>query len=341
MLKEHMFPIFVRQGKSKSRFKVGYINESGALAIDPIFNEGTFFADGMAAVQVDGGKWGIIDAQGNFLIPPTLWNWCRFQDGLAPLATKEGKWGVIDRVGAFVVPPVYDYLGPFDCGLSLARVGEGARACFGFINRNGVEEISLRFEKAKKFSEGLAAVRLDSFWGYILASGDFQITPRFDGRGSAKRWPDTRAGEFADGLAPVWVGGDHYRFIDTSGSYAFENEFDDANSFSEDLAVVKQGNRFGYIHKNGQIAIECKFALARDFSEGLAKVEEEESGSGLRRATGFINREGKMVIAPKFRKADCFRAGLCLVATEDLIGYINNSGEFVWEGPYVDYGVLF
>jgi hypothetical protein len=317
------------------------MNEDGKVAIDPVFNEGTPFWEGKAAVQVNGGKWGIIDTEGDFLIPPKLWNWCRFQDELAPLATRVGKWGIIDMSGAFVVPPSYDYLSPLNCGLSLARMGDGKGARFGFIDRNGIEVIPLSFQKAKEFSEGLAAVRVDTLWGYIVPSGDFQITPRFDGKGSAKRWPDTRAGAFVDGLAPVWAGQDHYKFIDILGSYAFENGFDDANSFSEGLAVVKQGDRFGYIDGNGQMVIECKFALARDFSDGLARVEAEESRMGFSPRVGFINCEGEMVISPNFHKADCFRAGLCLVATEDLIGYINKRGEFIWQGPFVDYGVVF
>jgi len=28
------------------------------------------------------------------------------------------------------------------------------------------------------------------------------------------------------------------------------------------------------------------------------------------------------------------------VTTEDSIGYINGYGEFVWQGPFVEYGVV-
>lgn len=336
-----LFPIFVPQGKSKTRYKVGYINEVGKVVIEPVFNQGSLFEEGMASVQVKEGEWGVIDTEGNFVIPPKLRNWCRFRDGLATIATKQGKWGVIDTSGAYVVPPNYDLLGPFEGGLALARIGEGKSARCGFVDRTGIEVIALVFQKAKHFSEGLAAVKVGDLWGYILPSGAFRITPRFDGTGGAKRYPDTRAGDFADGLAFVWTGQDRYRFIDTTGSYAFEKEFDDVGSFSEGYAVVKQGNRFGYINKNGQTVIECRFTLARDFSEGLAKVEVAESRSGFSPPVGFINREGEMVIPPKFYTAGSFRAGLSLVTTEDSIGYINRRAEFVWQGPSVEYGVVF
>jgi hypothetical protein len=47
-----------------------------------------------------------------------------------------------------------------------------------------------------------------------------------------------------------------------------------------------------------------------------------------------------MVIAPAFYSAESFHDGWSLVTTEDSIGYINELGEFVWQGPYVEYGVL-
>jgi hypothetical protein len=334
-----MFPIFVRQGKSGTRFKVGYINQEGQVVIDPIFDEGTRFYEGLAAVKVR-NRWGVVDGSGDFVIQPTLWNWCRFRDGLASLASRDGKYGVIDRAGDFVVKPKYDFVGPFKDGVALIKVGEVEKARYGFIDKTGVEVIPPKLHGAKNFSEGLAAVKVANLWGYIVPSGVFKIAPRFDGTGSAKRWPDTRAGYFVNRLAPVWSGQDCYRFIDTTGCFAFEGTFDDADSFCEDRAVVKRGKRFGFIDTEGKMAIECRFTLARDFSEGLARVEKEEPRVGFSPSSGFINREGQMVIQPAFRNAHSFQGGLSLVATENKIGYINKLGEFVWQGPFVEYGVL-
>jgi WG containing repeat len=336
-----LFPIFVPVGKSKTRYRVGYIDPVGKLVINPVFNQGTMFAEGTASVQVKGGRWGVIDTNGNFVIEPKLWNWCRFQDGLAPLATKQGKWGIIEKTGNFVLQSNYDSIGPFDSGRALVRIGEGREARFGYIDRAGAEVIPLAFHKARGFSEGLAAVKVVNLWGYILPSGAFQITPRFDGTGKAKRYPDMRAGAFADDLAPVWAAQDYYKFIDRNGSFVIESGFDEANCFSEGLALVKQGNQFGYIDKDGRTVIECIFPLARNFSEGFARVEVAESRRGFSPRTGFIDRDGNLVIPPQFASANSFVNGLSLVSTDDSIGYINKSGEFVWKGPFVDYGVVF
>src|SRR5579862_6401420 len=137
----NLFPIFVPHGKSKTRFKVGYIGQAGQVLIDPIFENGTRFYEGLAAVKVKGGRWGIINSSGDFVIQPTLWNWCRFQQGLAGLATRSGEWGVIDMAGKFVVQPKYSVVSPFSEGLALVRTGEGEKARYGFIDKLGREVV--------------------------------------------------------------------------------------------------------------------------------------------------------------------------------------------------------
>ncbi len=336
-----LFPIFVRQGRSRSRFKVGYIDKQGQVVIDPIFDEGTRFCEGVAAVAVK-NRWGIINANGAFVVQPAWWGIGRFRGGLANVSVK-GMWGIVDRTGNFVVKPKYDYLEPFKEERAVFRVGkfqERRSWRYGFLDKNGAEVIPAVFHDARAFSEGLAAAKVGNLWGYTARSGVFEITPRFDGTGSGKRWPDTRAGYFVDGLAPVWAGQDYYRFIDTTGGFAFDGGFDDANSFSEGRAVVSLNQRYGFIDTAGGIAIECRFTLARDFSDGLARVEEQEPRTGFSPPSGFINLDGQMVIRPTFYSAESFCDGLSLVTTVDSIGYINKLGEFVWQGPLVGYGVL-
>jgi hypothetical protein len=167
-----------------------------------------------------------------------------------------------------------------------------------------------------------------------------RLTPRFEGtRQGPSRIEETKAGYFVNGLAPVWSG-HGYGFIDTAGKFVIEGGFDEANSFCEGRAVVKRGKRFGFVDSEGRMSSECKFTLARDFSEGLARVIEEEPRVGFYPPSGFINLHGQMVIEPLFYSAGSFQDGLCLVETEDSIGYINKQGEYVWKGPYVEYGVV-
>src|ERR1700689_5317455 len=133
-----LFPVFVRQRKSSTRFKVGYIKRLGETVIAANFDDGTRFSEGLAAVRVK-NRWGVINASGDFVIQPKLWSWCRFRDGLASLATRNGKWGVIDRAGSFIIQPKYDSIGPFEDGMALIRIGDREKARFGFVDKTGAE----------------------------------------------------------------------------------------------------------------------------------------------------------------------------------------------------------
>ena len=58
-----LFPIYVRQGTSKTRYKTRYINGHGQTVIEPSFDDGIDFFEGLAAVRVR-GRWGFIDCSG-------------------------------------------------------------------------------------------------------------------------------------------------------------------------------------------------------------------------------------------------------------------------------------
>ncbi|MGA9554960.1 MAG: WG repeat-containing protein, partial [Candidatus Sulfotelmatobacter sp.] len=345
-----LFPIYVRQGKSRTRYKVGYINVSGLVVIDPIFDDGTRYYEGLASVKV-GRHWGFIDASGNFVVPPTLASWARFREGLSitPMGRK-GLHAVIDKAGNVVIPAKYPYLGDFREGLALFRNGPGdALTRFGFLDRSGREVIPAVFHSAKCFSEGLAAARVRDRWGYIEHSGVFNITPHFDAsRIGPLRSEDTEIGNFSQGLAYAW-GANGYGFIDKTGSFVTRDDFEQADDFREDRARIrlKQQKRFGYIDLSGSIVIEPRFPSASVyFSDGVASVKEKEDrpdySKGLASVKldqmaprGFIDLDGNMVIEPRFFSTQSFHSGLCLVETQKTIGYINKKGQYVWEGPYV------
>lgn len=69
----------------------------------------------------------------------------------------------------------------------------------GYIDEKGKLVISLIFDGAGDFSEGLAPVKVNDQWGYIDENGKIVIAPRF-----------SRAYEFSESLARVQVEDDKY-----------------------------------------------------------------------------------------------------------------------------------
>ena len=83
------------------------------------------------------------------------------------------------------------------------------------------------------------------------------------------------------------AGGD----IDTAGKFVINPQFDEAASFSEGLAQVRDSGRWGYVDKSGKLVINPQFDEAMSFANGLARVK-----MGSR--TGYINGTGKYVWNP-------------------------------------------
>ena len=76
----------------------------------------------------------------------------------------------------------------------------------------------------------------------------------------------------------------------------------------------------------GEFVIPPRFPYPANFSDGLAGVPIKEKG------WGFIDKEGNTVIEPRFNWIyGGFRHGVAEVLVDGKVGYINKSGEWVWE----------
>jgi WG repeat protein len=177
----------------------------------------------------------------------------------------------------------------------------------GYIDKEGRVAIPLRFDEARKFSDGLGAVRVGIKWGFIDPQGDIVIEPRFNS-----------VGLFIEGLAPVQLS-NKWGFLDRSGKMVIEPRFDDANSFSYGFARVRLGQDWAYIDMNGREP-PVRFVGNPNFSDDLTAVE-------VNGKIGYVDRSLKHVIQPGFEEAGQFNEGLAPVRLGNQWGYINKIGQ--------------
>ena len=86
---------------------------------------------------------------------------------------------------------------------------------------------------------------------------------------------------------------------------------------------------YGYIDKTGNFVIQEQFQSARDFTEdGLAIVC---IGRDDDQKCGFIDKSGKYVINRQYRAVSNFDNGLAMVR-EIRHAYIDRTGKMVWKG---------
>jgi hypothetical protein len=116
-----------------------------------------------------------------------------------------------------------------------------------------------------------------------------------------------------------------FGFIDRTGQRVIQPEFEDADSFSEGLAFVKQGKRVGYIDRKGKFVLRSKYDAAFPFSDGLTPV------SLPQRRQGFVDKTGAVLVRllPEVY-AGPFWKGLAIARNQRYkFGLIDKAGNFV------------
>lgn len=276
--------------------KLGFIDTSGKIVINPQFDTDrelsilSFFSDGLALVK-SGQKFGFIDKTGKYVINPQFGFAAPFSEGLA-LATNserpgsDASFGFIDKTGKFIINPQFKVAFPFTQGLAAIQVGE----LWGFADKTGKYAINPQYKAVIPFSaDGLAGIQAaDGKWGAVDKAGKLVINPQFEGN-FLSRGPG----------GPNLFGG---RDFIEGYLMAIDPRLDDLMrlGFSEGLASVSLTRKQGYIDTTGKYTINPQFDIAFPFIDGLAFVA---VASGERDVKfGYIDKSGNFVWSTVFTK---------------------------------------
>lgn len=257
-----------------------YIDTLGNQLFPPVYQRTLPFVDGYAPVRRY-ERWGVIDTLGNLVIP-TVYELLTPPDHLTLFAgdslglsffhlpnptpltppyyfpvtpLSEGRIGVIrdekqgflDLSGDEVIPCVYDEVGLFRLGRTLARVED---LC-GIIDTLGDTILPIRYHdrspKGMKYTyfDSLALVELDGRLGFVDLQGNLVIPFYFD-----------QAYNFSEGLAAVHKDG-FWGYIDTHANIFLPFIFDIASPFSYGRADVYFRQRYHAIDRQGRCVKNC------------------------------------------------------------------------------------
>jgi hypothetical protein len=258
---------WVHSGFSEDRVAVS-IGDKDYIIIDRSGNEIVhdshytciidYYSEGLCPVKVEDALWGFVDKSGVMVIKPQFKFANSFSEGLSAVDF-EGRKGFIDHTGQLQIPNRYKTADSFSEGLALTTVlvekktagltfwrskEENSDKKYGFINKNGDVVIEHRFEYARSFSDGLAAVKTKEKWGFVDRLGNMVINANY-----------SFVENFSEGLVGFSLSNSSskYGYMDKTGRVVIEPQFATAFEFKNGLAHVEwSAIKTGYIDRSGR-----------------------------------------------------------------------------------------
>lgn len=309
----------------------GYLSLDNPVAIKPIFSAASDFANGVAAVAVD-GVYGLIGLDGEFILKPSLRNIQPMsKHGITAYQRQHSPlWGLMDENGQLLTNCIYDYVGAFKQGY--AKVRRGYK--YGMIDSTGQLAIPIIYGSINEISDGMLRVKTSlGAWQYIDMSTLRPIRGKYE---------DSQ--DFKDGLAVVWVADrEHYS---VKKSYAVINKKGEriyTSSKAQKIIHFAEGIRTiqktELIRRTQEYIVTYYFLNALNQRIGIEYQEATPFENGLaivktRTGYGVINQRGLYVIEPKYRKiirqgSQFFKA----IATTNY-GYLTLEGNLLLDANY-------
>lgn len=349
--------------------KCVYVDMQGDIVIQGKYEHCLGFTeDGTALVTKDPRykECLLFDQEGNEIIPETEIIVTRdfvtgmpriFQNNMLCLKYR-GKWGAINSKGKLAVPFEYNSLVDFENDYA---IGKASNKYYVIHKTGATKEIHVdKITTFKHFSEGLAPVEIgEKMFGFVDTSGILVIEPQF-----------FNAGYFNEGI--VWVETQDRLMgcINKEGQWIVKPEFNGIGDFNGGFAWVRtQDYKTGFVNMKGELVIEPQFVRAYNFDKesGLALVKNNDEwiycdtlgnlynfnlnqrlysfSEGLAIARkddliGFINNKGEWIIAPQFETARGFQNGIAKVEKDGKWGLIDKEGNWVLFPKYKEIGGL-
>jgi len=150
---------------------------------------------------------------------------------------------------------------------------------YALYNNKGERLTEALYSSSSYPSEGLIATRKGYLWGYLDKAGNEVIPFRY-----------TRASNFENGLAIVYVNREKMGFIDKNGTMVIPPKFEFARHFSEGFCAVQKDGRWGFIDRSGKAITPFKYDRVESFKNGIAKVWIQDDKNIY---SGYVDTKGR------------------------------------------------
>ncbi len=240
--------------------KLGVVDRSGAVVFPVEFDEIGILSEGLVYVSKN-DMYAYYDKNFNLRIPFRFNEAYNFQNGKAKVQV-DGKQGVIDIYGTFLVPPAYEDINFFNDSLLVFEENE----YYGIMRKNTEIVSPANFDEIGVLNLNRALAVFEDLIGYLDGTGKMVIKAQYE------TYPNyVKRGQFKSNLAVVKQKG-KYGVIDRNGKVIIPLAFNDLGEISSLMAFSK-GKGWGFIDQTGKVIIQPEFDFAESFVNETAIVE--------------------------------------------------------------------
>jgi hypothetical protein len=328
--------------------RYGFMDRTGAVVIDPQFDQLGFFYEGLATAVKD-ARYGYVDKLGSVVIPFRFESASDFEGGRA-IVQENGLYGVIDRIGNYILKPIYSDIQGLSSGLFLVAKD----SLYGYIDKDGALKIPFQYSDAFPFTKGMAKVEVNGNQAFINEQGAYIIQPC-----------KSNISFFNDSLL-IFEENELFGLMRKNCSLVVPAIYDIIGELSSNRALVSIDDQVGYIDGAGMVVIELKYQYFPNctkrgtFRSNYAVVMKDgkfgaineqgkttlgfnQTGIGeIKSLTAFLkgllwgykDLTGKVLIAPAYDYAESFQNGIAVVEIAGKQGVIDSKGVYLLPANY-------
>jgi hypothetical protein len=274
--------------------KLGLINNRGELIVEPEYDE--FFDD------LPNGFYYPFTRDSNAAPDSSFVD----ENFLPP-----GQYGIIDTTGKLIAKPQFNEMPVYGDGLFRVRIGDK----YGYIDREGKLAVRPEYDYAVAFSEGKAIVSANGKSAIINKSGKILADNLGPGAGMYR---------FSCGLARCRSVDAYYGFLDSTGTRVIQPQFDAADDFENNRAIVSIQGQYGLIDLKGEFIIRPQFDFLYDLGGGYYQTKD------LTGKVGVIDSTGKTVLDPKYDEVFHLQNPWLIVEMNTLNGCYDLRGKEIY-----------
>ncbi|MEX1003244.1 MAG: WG repeat-containing protein [Crocinitomicaceae bacterium] len=334
----------------KSGGQYGYLNKLGEVVIATKFDDALPFQEGRAVIDV-GGLLGMIDRNGDFVVDPNYEDLGNLSDGLAYFL-KDSLYGYFDEKGKIRLKPQYTEAYDFDNMRAIVSKND----YYGLIDAYGTSIMAFKYEVLYPFWDSMYIVQLNDHRGVMNMSGDTIIPFEYDYIGAlvngkallekegkfnyvledgqfllnewVKTYPEYRQlALFKNGYAKIQFE-NGFNLMDTTGKKLFKREYEDVGSFSDKIAVKKEG-QWGYVNLKGAKVLDFQFSYAFSFYQNTAIVKRDPF-------YGLIDEKGDFIISPYQEEMRYINDSILICKQLGKYGLLHRNGDTLLNYQYIN-----